>query len=139
MEYTVNVQTAGYYAYEANVSSGTTNSAFRIGLMNNGKETILAKINVPQTASNKWDTYKVVSDKISVNIPAGKQIIRFTITGANCNIDRVKFTLKTDIPYITEDDKIANGTRYNLGGVRVDQFNKNGITIINGKKVLIVE
>ena len=139
LEYTVNVQTAGYYAYEANVSSGTTNSAFRIGLMNNGKETILAKINVPQTASNKWDTYKVVSDKISVNIPAGKQIIRFTITGANCNIDRVKFTLKTDIPYITEDDKIANGTRYNLGGVRVDQFNKNGITIINGKKVLIVE
>lgn len=139
LEYTVDVQTAGYYAYEANVSSGTTGSAFRIGLMNNGKETILARINVPQTASNSWDTYKVVSDKISVNIPAGKQVIRFTITGANCNIDRVKFTLKADVPYITEDDKIANGTRYNLGGVRVNEYNNKGISIINGKKVLIIE
>ena len=138
-EYTVNVQTAGYYAYEANVSSGTTGSGFRISLMNNGRETILAKISVPQTASNSWDTYKVVSDRISVNIPAGEQIIRFTITGANCNIDRVKFTLKADVPYITDDDHIANGTRYNLGGVRVNQYNNKGITIINGKKVLIIE
>jgi len=35
---------------------------------------------------------------------------------------------------------LLNGTRYNLGGVRVDQYkSNNGITIINGKKVLIIE
>ncbi len=139
-EYTVNVQTAGYYAYEANVSSGISGSGFRIGLMKNGRETVLAKISVPQTASNSWDTYKVVSDKISVLIPEGQQIIRFTITADNCNIDRVKFTLKeTAVSYITQDDLDLNGTRYNLGGMRVNEYNNKGITIINGKKVLMIE
>ena len=137
LEYTVNVTTGGTYNYEATVSSGTTNSGFRIGLMQNGKETTLATISVPQTGDSNWDNYTKVTG-VTANIPAGSQIIRFTITGSSCNIDKVDFTLKTDVKYIQDDDEYANGTRYNLGGQRVNEYQR-GMTIMNGKKVLIME
>lgn len=137
MEYSVEVKSDGLYKYTAHVSSGTTNSGFRIGLMANGKETTLANVSVPQTGSNNWDTYTQVSG--SFNLSAGKQTIRLTITGSSCNIDKIVFTDITRVNYITEDDLNANGTRYNLGGQRVNEYRDNGITIMNGKKVLILD
>ena len=137
MEYSVEVKSDGLYKYTAHVSSGTTNSGFRIGLMANGKETTLANVSVPQTGSNNWDTYTQVSG--SFNLSAGKQTIRLTITGSSCNIDKIVFTDITRVNYITEDDLNANGTRYNLGGQRVNEYRNNGITIMNGKKVLILD
>ena len=103
--------------------------------MKNGTETQLATISVPQTGSNSWDKYTTVSG--SFKLSAGTQVIRLTITGSSCNIDKIAFSDITNVNYITEDDKYSNGTRYNLGGVRVNEY--KGITIMDGKKVLILE
>jgi len=91
MEYTVNVLQDGYYEYNAYVSSGTTGSGFSISLADNGL-TELATISVPQTASNSWNTYKTVTGRLAVPLTAGKHILRITITGTNCNIDKVVFS-----------------------------------------------
>ena len=133
LEYTVNVKTAGTYSYTAFTSSGASNSGFRIGLMNNGTETTLATVSVPNRES--WDTYYSQSGTLSTPLNEGTQIIRVTITGPYCNIDKIQFTLKTGVKYVTPDDVKANGTRYNLGGAIVGDDYK-GIVIIDGKKVL---
>ena len=132
-EYTVNVQTAGRYSYTAYVSSGNDNSAFRLGLMKDGKETTLATVSVPNGGS--WNTYKTKTGNLLTTLEQGKQVFRITITGAYCNIDRIVFTCTNDVSYITDDDMEAAGTRYNLGGAIVGDDYK-GIVIINGKKVL---
>ena len=138
LEYTVNVKKAGQYTYKATVSSGTTNSGFRIGLMNNGKETIIGRVSVPQTGNNDWGTYKTVSGNITQELEAGEQILRFTITGASCNIDKVVLSyvepdditdLTTDPqPVSTKGKKVyengqliiyRDGKRYNALGVEL--------------------
>ena len=138
LEYTVNVTTAGKYSYKATVSSGVSGSGFRLGLMNNSQETSLANISVPQTGDNDWGTYKTVSGNLSADLDAGQQIIRITITGSNCNIDKIELicTQPSSVNYILPGDYDAVGTRYNLGGTIVSDDYK-GFTIINGKKVII--
>lgn len=89
-EYTVNVKTAGTYSFKATVSSGTTGSGFNIGLVKNGNVTIIGQVNVPQTGNNDWGTYTVVTGNITQELETGEQILRFTIKGANCNIDKVE-------------------------------------------------
>ncbi len=134
LEYTINVQTAGIYGYKATVSSGLDNSGFRIGIMNNGKETVLANIAVPNTGS--WDTYRTLSTEvIQTKLEAGKQILRVTITGSYCNLDKIEFSCLVGVNYISDDDMKAPGTRYNLGGAIVGDDYK-GIVIIDGKKVM---
>lgn len=137
-EYTVNVTKTGYYTYKATVSSGTTGSSFRISLVKNGTTTTLATVSVPQTANNDWGTYKVVEGRLSKEIPEGQQILRFTITGASCNIDKVQILWDeaTDINEITNDSQTVptngkkvyengqliiyrDGKRYNALGVEV--------------------
>lgn len=135
LEYTVEVKRAGYYAYSATVSSGTTDSGFRIGLMKDGKETQLFSVSVPQTANNSWGTYKTQNGNIKTPLESGKQVFRLTITGSSCNIDKILFSFISDVKYVTPDDVKANGTRYNLGGAIVGDDYK-GIVIIDGKKVL---
>ena len=138
LEYTVNVTTAGTYTIKATVSSGSSNSSFRLGLMKNGSETVLADVSVPNTGN--WDTYKTTSTIVlKKDLAQGQQVFRLTITGVYCNIDKIAFTCAVGVNYITQDDMNANGTRYNLGGVRVNGQQNKGISIINGKKVYIVE
>ncbi len=142
-EYTVNVTKAGKYAYEATVSSGTTNSAFTIGLKSaTGSVTSLAKVNVPQTASNSWNTYTTVKGNLSKELQEGQQIIRFTINGANCNIDKVKFECTEPVDGIQEQVAApTNAAVYNLYGVpmgttAVWQSLPRGLYIVNGRKVM---
>lgn len=137
LEYTINVTSSGIYGYKATVSSGSNNSGFRIGLMKNGKETVLANVSVPNNGS--WDTYQTLSTGIiTPKIATGQQTLRITITGDYCNIDKIKFEclVPDQVNYVTEDDVKAAGTRYNLGGTIVGDDHK-GIIIIDGKKVLI--
>ena len=136
-EYTINVKEPGKYAYEATVSSGVSNSGFTISLVEDGKTTQLCKVSVPQTGNNSWDTYKVVKGNFSKELAEGTQVLRFTITGANCNIDKVelKCTLNTDIESITIDAASTNTETYNLQGMKVDT-NYKGIIIKNGKKFI---
>ena len=93
LEYSVDVKKAGKYTCVATASSGSTNSGFKISLVESStKQTTLWTINVPQTANNDWGTYMAVEDNTQVELKAGQQILRLTITGAYCNID--KFELK---------------------------------------------
>jgi len=135
-EYTVNVSQAGEYSYEAYCSSGVDGSGFSIGRHeDDGTITNLCDINVTKTAEGTYNTYKTFKGNLSVPLKEGKQILRFTITGTNCNIDRVR--LKCEVPDgiegIEENDK--TGVIYNISGQKVDD-NYKGIVIINGKKFL---
>ncbi len=136
MEYTVNVKEAGTYSYEATVSSGVTGSSFAIGYIVDGKSTTLARVTVPQTASNSWDTYKVVKGRFTKILEQGEYRMRFTITGANCNIDKVKFNLEVPLAVddVITDSSVSDGAIYNLKGQKVDSDYK-GIVIKNGKKI----
>ena len=138
-EYTVNVTEPGEYSCLATVSSGTTNSAFTLGLIQaTGTPRTLCKVNVPQTGNSNWDTYQVVTiKKLNVNLAEGQQIFRITINGANCNIDKIelKCTKSTGIDELDADDTVQRRPAYNLNGQRVNSSQK-GIIIINGRKLL---
>ena len=133
VEYTINVKEAGTYDYKATVSSGTTNSGFSINLKNGNTTTKLADVKVPQTGNNDWDTYKTVEGTLSKPLEAGEQIIRLTITGSNCNIDKIQFSINTaDINDVKMDESLDN-TLYNLSGQKVNA-NYKGIIIRKGQK-----
>ncbi len=136
LEYSINVTEPGKYSYEAVVSSGTTNSGFSIGLVSGSRVTTVAKVNVPQTASNDWGTYKTVTGDFTQDLKEGNQILRITITGANCNIDKLKLicTLNTGVEAVQTIEP-KQQVAYNLQGMKVDDTYK-GIVIINGRKVL---
>ena len=88
LEYTVNVQTAGKYAYEAYVSSGADGSSIRLSLSKNGQQTYITNvINVPNNGN--WDTYRAVKGDLTQELEEGEQIIRLNITGSSANIDRI--------------------------------------------------
>ena len=136
LEYTINVKEAGKYKYIATVSSGTSGSGFKIGLVKNGRvTTTLATINVPQTGSNDWGKYTTVEGEFSKELEAGEQILRFTITGQQCNIDKVelKSANTTGIEDINLDGNNSRQGSYDLFGRKVNN-NYKGIIIQNGKK-----
>lgn len=133
VEYTINVKEAGTYSYEATVSSGTTNSGFSINIRKDKTITKLADVKVPQTGNNSWDTYKVVEG--TVELEAGEQILRLIITGSNCNIDKIKFSLVTGINGVMMDEPSSDDALYNLSGQKVNA-NYKGIVIQRGKKQL---
>ncbi len=135
LEYSVKVTEPGTYSYEATVSSGVSGSGFTLGLVEDGKVTSLCKVNVPQTGSNSWDTYKVVKGNITRELTEGEHIFRITINGANCNIDKMELKLvqSSGIEDVNSMPQPADGSLYNLAGQKVDK-NYRGIVIKNGKK-----
>ena len=137
MEYTVDVKEPGEYSYDAYASSGTTGSGFTIGLVSGSSVISLAKVNVAQTGSNDWGTYKAFSGKLSRHLNAGKQILRITITGANCNIDKIVFkcTLSDGIDDVEQPAVNVKRPTFNLSGQRVDG-NYRGLIIRDGKKIM---
>lgn len=93
LEYTVDVKREGTYAFEAIVSSGNTNSAISLSL-NDGK-TLTALTNdivVPCPEEGCWSHYESVEGQLLIPLQAGRQVIRMTITGGWCNIDKIRFT-----------------------------------------------
>ena len=134
-EYTVNVTQAGTYSYKATVSSGNNSSKFTIGLSSGESVTTLATVSVPQTADNNWDTYRVIEGKISKELPEGKQIIRITITGSYCNIDKLELICTSNgIDDITNHNQPRQ--LYNLAGQRMNALQR-GINIVDGKKIMV--
>lgn len=136
-EYSVKITEAGTYRYEATVSSGVTGSGFTISYVKDGKVTKLATVSVPQTGSNSWDTYKTVSGGISKTLEEGEYIIRLTITGQNCNIDKIKFTctIPAGVETISESEE-SDDAMYNTFGQKIDADYK-GVIIEKGKKRLV--
>ena len=133
VEYTVNVKETGTYKFVATVSSGTTGSGFSINVRNGNTITKLADVKVPQTGNNDWGTYKTVEG--TIDLEAGEQILRLTITGSNCNIDKIQFSLVTGINGVTFDESSSDDAFYNLSGQKVNA-NYKGIVIQRGKKQL---
>jgi GH35 family endo-1,4-beta-xylanase len=134
-EYTVNVKEPGEYSFEATCSNGSSsNGGFTINTVKGTTITQVGKVTVTPTGG--WGTYKVMTGKLTKNLAEGEQILRFTISGANCNIDKVKFicTLNTDIQTVVTAQPERHVT-YNLKGQKVDD-NYKGIVIRNGRKIL---
>ncbi len=136
-EYTVDVTQAGKYTCDAIVSSGLSGTGFNVGIVENGKVTNLWKMDVSQTGNNSWDNYESISNTTPKELKEGKTIIRISIVGANCDIDKIelKCVEPTAINEINTDETDGNGATYNISGQRVDDSYK-GIVIINGKKMM---
>ena len=137
-EYSVNVTEPGQYEFKATCSNGSSsNGGFTINLVKGTTITKVATVTVTPTGG--WSTYKVMTGKLLKNLAEGEQILRFTITDANCNIDKVELicTLNTGIDELPADKTVVNRQQviYNLSGQKVDA-NYKGIIIKNGKKIL---
>ncbi|MBR2153444.1 MAG: endo-1,4-beta-xylanase [Bacteroidaceae bacterium] len=108
LEYTVDVKDAGYYSYDAWVSSGVSGSSVQLTMdTGDAVKDLTEVIVVPQTGSSNWDKYVAIHGRTLVSLKEGKQIIRLNITGGNCNVDKfvfkhldlnedIKLTLKAD-------------------------------------------
>ena len=136
-EYTVEVTQAGKYTCDAVVSSGLSGTGFNVGIVENGKVTNLWRMSVSQTGDNSWDNYESISNTTPKELKEGKTIIRISIVGANCDIDKIelKCVEPTAINEINADKTDGNAATYNISGQRVDDSYK-GIVIINGKKMM---
>lgn len=85
LEYTIDVAEAGTYDVEASMSCGSGDPS--IDLSVDGKKLATLK---GTGKSNDWDTYS--SAKGTVELKAGKQILKVSIKAANTNVDYIKFT-----------------------------------------------
>jgi len=136
-EYKVNVVQPGKYSYEATVASNVATSKFTMTLIDaKGDERSVGTVTVPNTGS--MDTYTVKTSKIRNSFQkAGEHTLRINITGAGCNIDKIKFicTEPTGIDEVETDDAVDAPT-YNLMGVPVNAGYR-GIVIKNGKKIVV--
>ena len=137
-EYSVNVTEAGDYTFEATCSNGSSSTGgFSISLVSGS--TVIKIADVKVTTTGGWNTYSVMKGNLTRKLTAGEQILRFTITDGNCNIDKVKFICTTTgIQSISVVPASVNV--YNLYGVKVGtmagwQSLPRGIYVVNGRKV----
>ena len=134
--YTVNVAATQKYYWGAYVSSGTSGAAFRLYL---DDVDITGKISIPQTGSNDWSKYKLVTGETKVELPEGTHVIKLAIEGANGNIDKVIFsTEKVTEPTTAIADELANSGLFDvfsvMGVYRGTVEISNGDTsVLNGK------
>ena len=137
-EYSVNVTEAGDYSFEATCSNGSSSTGgFSISLVSGTSVIKIADVKV--TTTGGWNTYSVMKGNLTRKLATGEQILRFTITDGNCNIDKVKFICTTTgIQSVSVVPASINV--YNLYGVKVGtmagwQSLPRGIYVVNGRKV----
>ncbi|MCF0215835.1 MAG: carbohydrate-binding protein [Fibrobacteraceae bacterium] len=141
LEYTVNIAKAGDYTMYAAVASANSTSSFKMSL---DGEDITASIAVPAAAAGEenYDEYNKVS--ANVTLPAGKHILRFTVTGDWMDIDYINFVegkdaaddnplgVATTVPTYSsaEDTSLSigklSGLRFNLDGADYHVFDLQG-------------
>ena len=135
-EYSVKVNQAGKYSYEATLSSDVAGSKFNMYLIDaNGEEKSLGMVKVPNTGNK--DVYQVRKGNISASFSEGLYTLRLVGTGGTCNIDNIKFicTEPTGINEVMDTDT-SEAPAYNLMGVPVNAGYR-GIVIKNGKKIFV--
>ncbi|MCQ2064216.1 MAG: carbohydrate-binding protein, partial [Fibrobacter sp.] len=86
MEYTVNVAAAGKYVVTANVASGSETSGFELFM---DDKQIGTTVSVPKTGDD-WSVFKAI-EVGTVELAAGKQVLKLAITGNYVNIDWISF------------------------------------------------
>ena len=135
-EYSVKVNQAGKYSYEATVASETSGSKFNMTLIDgSGKEISLPMVKVPNKGK---DTYEVKTGNVKEAFKEGLHTLRVNVTGGKCYIDKIKFICTEPATGIDElvIDNDNTGDSYNLSGQKVGTGYK-GIVIRNGKKIVI--
>ena len=135
-EYSVKVNQAGKYAYEATVASEVSGSKFTMKLIDSeGNETSMPLVKVPNKGK---DTYEVKTGNVKEALKEGLFTLRIDVTGGKCFIDKIKFNCTEPASGIDEVEAFdeVNGPAYNLMGVPVNAGYR-GIVIKNGKKVVI--
>ena len=102
LEYTVNVKDAGDYTFFAAVAAAGSTSSFQMAL---DGQALTDKISVPAAAAGEdnYDDYNKV--KANVTLPAGKHILRMTVTGAWFDVDYFTFVAGKDA---TDPEPIAS-------------------------------
>ena len=132
LEYTVEVKADGDYNIDASVAAGNSTSGFKLYI---DEKAITDEISVPQTADNKWDTYKTISVKEKVALKAGKHVLKLEITANYVNIDWIQFST----PSVEPPDGIAqirfDATEtesrfsvYNMQGKKLGTFTAKGMS-----------
>ena len=137
LEYTIDVQQAGEYEFRASVASGLSGAAFRMDLVDGGVITqALAVVKIPQTANGSWDTYSIVHGKLSKPLAVGRQTLRFTVTGPNANLDKIKIWCPAaGIEAVAAEDD-SDAPMYDLTGRRVGASYR-GMAIRGGQRIMI--
>ena len=131
-DYTITVPETGKYTFKVTVASTVETGKFTISWLRGTTLYSLATVEVPKTGS----TYKVIEGSFNRSLTAGQQVIRISITGDKCNIDKIEI-LGTDTAVKgIENDESKPATIYNINGQRQSGMQR-GINIINGKKVLV--
>lgn len=136
-EYSVKVDQAGKYSYEATLSSDVKGSKFNMALVDSdGNETSLGLVKVPNTGDK--NSYQVKTGNITSAIKEGLHTLRINVTGGSCNIDKINFICTEPVSGIDDVviDNNNTGDSYNLSGQKVGTGYK-GIVIRNGKKIVI--
>lgn len=139
-DYSIDVKYPGRYAYEAVVSSGADNSSFQMYIVKDGVETKYTPvIDVPNGGS--WDSYTTVSKNFptSRKFTEGKQILRIKITGASCNLDKVKLICLEENTGIEQSVELSPVTYavFTVSGSFVGKVQANGSSEIK-KKILAI-
>ena len=109
LEYTVEVAEAGDYTMYAAVASANATSSFQLSI---DGDDITEEIAVPKNdGEENYDDYNKVS--ANVTLPAGKHILRFTVTGDWMDVDYINFVKGKDAE---DTDPIGGPTA--MGGVK---------------------
>lgn len=135
-EYSVKVNQAGKYSYEATVASETSGSKFTMMLTDDsGKEISMSMVKVPNDGK---DNYEVRKGTVKEALKEGLHTLRINVTGGNCNIDKINFICTEPVSGIDEviNNNAETGISYNLSGQKVAPGYK-GIVIRNGKKIVV--
>ena len=98
----------GIYSYEATVSSGLSGSGFSLSVIKDGNTTNLGTVNVTNTGN--WDSYIVQKGNFSAELEEGPQILRITITGSYCNIDKVTVKPADPTSITSNNIELENGS-----------------------------
>ena len=110
LEYTVEVAEAGDYTMYAAVASANATSSFQLSI---DGDDITEEITVPKNdGEENYDDYNKVS--ANVTLPAGKHILRFTVTGDWMDIDYINLVKGKN----AEDDCPIGGCTTAIGGVK---------------------
>ena len=127
LEYTVDVAAEGDYTMFATVASANATSGFKLSL---DGDDITESISVPKNdGEENYDDYSKV--KANVKLPAGKHILRFTVTGDWMDIDYIQFAAGKDAKD-PDNETIALHKGFRLETTSLKSFDVFDLT---GKKV----
>ena len=128
LEYTVNVEKEGDYTMFAAVASGSTTGSFKLSV---DGEDITEEIAVPKNeGEDNFDDFGKV--KANVKLPAGKHILRFTVTGDWMDIDYIQFASGKDAKDPDEGDDVGIRPSMRMNANSAATFD---VFDLSGKKV----